>query len=305
MWGNHYSSLLNSSKDTSSKDFVINTINSSISNISDFSVSDLMDGVKNLKDSKASVNLCAEHLKNAHESIFVISSMLFNTMILHNFLPESMMNTIIVPILKDKNGDIQDCDNYRPLALTCIFSKLFEFVILHRYRDLFNTSCNQFGFKQNISTDMCFLALKETISYYKCNNTPIFSCFLDASKAFDKVNHWHLFKKLLDRKLPCIIVRILIYLYSYQSLSVRWGGCFSTPFRVQNGVPQGRILSPSFFNLYMDGLSLRLNCTRLGCSMYDRLINHLFYADDAVILATSPYVLQKLLNICAQYADEF
>ena len=84
-----------------------------------------------------------------------------------------------------------------------------------------------------------------------------------------------------------------------------FGGCFSTPFRVINGVPQGRILSPSFFNLYMDGLSLRLNCTRLGCSMYDRLINHLFYADDAVILATSPYVLQKLLDICAQYADEF
>ena len=60
-------------------------------------------------------------------------------MLVHNFLPPSMLDTVITPLIKDKNGDIQDKNNYRPLALTSILSKLLELVILHKYENLFWT----------------------------------------------------------------------------------------------------------------------------------------------------------------------
>ena len=185
--------------------------------------------------------------------------MLLNSMFIHNFIPENMLDTIIVPLIKDKNEDLQDVNNYRPLALTSILSKLLEFLILNMYSHLLKTTCNQFGFKKKSSTDLCILSLRETINYFKTNNTPIFICFLDASKAFDKLNHWHLFRKLLDRGMPPIIIRLLLYLYIRQSYSVKWGGCYSNRFFVTNGAPQGRICSPIFFNVYMNDLSLKLN----------------------------------------------
>ena len=80
--------------------------------------------------------------------------------------------------------------------------------IIELYLD---THDNQFGFKKQHSTDMCIFTLKNVIKYYTRQNTPVFSCFLDASKAFDRVNHWKLFRKLIIRKVPLMIVRMLIF----------------------------------------------------------------------------------------------
>ena len=61
---------------------------------------------------------------------------------------------------------------------------------------------------------------------------------------------------------------------------IRWGNTFSTKFLVTNGVKQGGILSPCFFNVYMNTLSLSLNSSGIGGSLGDNIINHLCYADD-------------------------
>ena len=136
-------------------------------------------------------------------------------------------------------------------------------------------------------------------------NSPVYLCLLDASKAFDKLNHWHLFSKLIDRKLPCIIVRILFALYRCQRFVVQWCGIMSEPFFASNGAPQGRILSPCFFNLYMDELSIKLNNSNTGCHINDICVNHMFYADDSVLIAPTPRAIQKLLDICSEYANTY
>ena len=51
------------------------------------------------------------------------------------------------------------------------------------------------------------------IKYYTRQNSPVYTCFLDASKAFDRINHWTLFKKLIDCNVPLLIVRILVFWY--------------------------------------------------------------------------------------------
>lgn len=125
---------------------------------------------------------------------------------------------------------------------------------------------------------------------------------MDSSKAFDRVNFWHLFRKLLDRGLPDIIVRFLMYWFIHQQFRVRWCYVLSEPFTSSNGVRQGGILSPLLFNLYMDDLSRDLKNANVGCYMNSECINHLFYADDSVLLAPSPSALQQLIDTCASYA---
>ncbi len=84
-----------------------------------------------------------------------------------------------MPIIKDKAGKINSLDNYRPIALSSILSKVLERFVL--------TSDNQFGFKPKHGTDMCIFALKEILDLYNRHNFTIFMCFIDASKAFDHI----------------------------------------------------------------------------------------------------------------------
>ena len=306
MWKDHFEGILNSSTDVSKKNSVLNTVSTGDLSFERFTVSDVMNGIKSVKNGKASGldNLYGEHFKYAHDKISVLLSIVFNCMVIHNYLPSSLLDTIIVPLLKDKHGDVTDKDNYRPLALTCVASKVFEFLILHRYNDLLITTANQFGFKDKLSTDLCIFSMKQIIEYYNMYNTPIFVCFLDASKAFDKINHWNLFYKLLERKFPCIIVRLLMMWYDSQSYVIQWSSYLSEPFHVTNGVPQGRILSPSFFNVYMNDLSVILNSSGTGCNINGVISNHMFYADDSVLLAPSTKSLQSLLNLCFEYGND-
>ncbi len=90
--------------------------------------------------------------------------------------------------------------------------------------------------------------------------------------------------------------------YCTQQFFVRWGNVFSFPFSASNGVRQGGILSPLFFNLYMDDISNTLNSCQQGCTVNGVSINHLIYADDMVLLAPSAHALQLLLNHCDTYA---
>ena len=250
-------------------------------------------------------NLSSEHFIYAYDNLCVLLCLLFNSMICHNHLPEKFMNTVLVPILKDSKGDISDCNNYRPISITCIMSKILESVILVKYKALLCSTDNQFGFKSKHSTDHCILVMKEVIDFYTSHSSPVYICFMDASKAFDRVNHSHLFKKLLDRGFPAIIVRLLATWYSSQSLVVKWSNFLSKPFNVTNGVRQGGILSPVFYNLYIDELSLKLTQLGVGCKFNNTILNHLFYADDTVLMASSPAALQNLISTCEQYGKCF
>ena len=73
----------------------------------------------------------------------------------HGYLPPAMIKTTIVPIVKTKCGNISESNNYRPIALATIISKLFESVLLLKCEDYLSTCSNQFGFKKGHSTDLC------------------------------------------------------------------------------------------------------------------------------------------------------
>ena len=83
----------------------------------------------------------------------------------------------------------------------------------------------------------------------------------------------------------------------------RSGSTCSTSFCVTNGVKQGGSILPMLFNLYMDDLSVKLNCTGIGGYIRTSFINHLCYADDLCLISLSSSGMQHLLNICKEYAS--
>ena len=145
------------------------------------------------------------------------------------------MKTAIVPIIKNKTGDTSDKNNYRPIALVTACSKIFEFCILSIIENYICAHDHQFGFKKQHATDMCIYTVKSVIKYYTRQNSPVYTFFFDASKAFDRISHWILFKKLIACNTPLLIVRMLMFWYQRQSICVKWDKKASEYFII-NGV---------------------------------------------------------------------
>ena len=210
-------------------------------------------------------------------------------------MPGCIRDCITTPILKG-NKDPSCSQNYCPIALASSLSKILERLILHKYSTYFFSSPLQFGFKSGYSTTLCTGVVKNIVSRYINRGSSVLGCFLDASKAFDLVNHEVLFQKLLKRGLPLPVVRFLSSWYHDQQMRVRWEQSLSSSFGVSNGVRQGSVLSPVLFSVYLDELLDMLSDSNVGCYWGGHFAGAVCYADDIVLLAPSASALRRMLS---------
>jgi hypothetical protein len=269
--------------------------------------SDVMAAISklNLHKSDGNSSLSSDHFVYAGRDLSVHISFLFSAIICHGSVPRDFVTSTIIPIPKKRNGNLSDSDNFRGIALSSVFGKIFDNLILSKYRDKLCTSDLQFGFKQKSSTSMCSMVLKETISYYVSNHSNVFCTFLDASKAFDRVNYIKLFNLLIKRGLPACIIRALINMYTGHLIRISWAGVVSDYFAALNGVKQGGVVSPVLFCIYMDDLLLSLSRSGVGCYIGLSFVGAIAYADDIVLISPTPFAMRKLLSICDSFALEF
>ena len=120
------------------------------------STNEVVLAVQALGPNKASGldGIVAEHLLYCSERWCTMLAMFLSGLFVHEFLPDSMLAVVLVPIIKDKTGRIDRIDNYRPTALASV-SKVVERILLDRISHFLETCPNQFGFKRNIGTDTC------------------------------------------------------------------------------------------------------------------------------------------------------
>ena len=133
-----------------------------------------------------------------------------------------------------------------------------------------------------IATNFTHIAALSTASHVTNGGTVNF-CALDITKAFDRMNHHGLFVKLMRRHVPVTLLAVLEYWLSICFTYVNWNFTFSDVFKLNAGVRQGGVLSPSLFALFIDDVIEYVHSQNVGCM--NNLVNAsiILYADDILL----------------------
>ena len=221
-------------------------------------------------------------IKMAADVIAPILAKIFNLCISQQIFPSTLKTACVIPI--HKKGDETCCNNFRPISLISPFSKIFERCLLAQLTSFFTSNSlinpNQFGFRENTSTEIAVSKIYDEYVHNIEAKEITCSVFLDISKAFDTVNHSLLIQKLDHygiRGLPLEILKsYLSNRHQYTSIS----GHFSSCLPVISGVPQGSVLGPFLFTVFINDLPLITNMSTT------------LFADDACLSYSHSSTLQ-------------
>jgi Reverse transcriptase (RNA-dependent DNA polymerase) len=245
--------------------------------------------------------LTINHFLYAHPVLFLLLKILFNVMITSGVAPDRFGNSVIFPIVKSFNKSIDDVGNYRPISIIPFIAKIFEACMQSTIDKLLSFHNNQFGFVKDGGCSKAIFTFSSCVRYFTERLSNVYFCSLDATKAFDRVNHFYLFNCMIERGFPSGLINVFKSWFRNMHSCVSWNNARSQFFEVRSGVPQGSILGGKFFNMLLDKLLCTLDSSGFGCYINSVFAGALAYADDLIIMSSSVVHLQKMLDMCNRF----
>lgn len=231
---------------------------------------------KQLNDTRAcgSDDIPLRFLKDALQIIIFYVTIIVNTSIVTGLYPNSWKYPYVIPF--HKNGDEEDVNNFRPISLLPIISKILEKIVANQLMSFLESnqllSNCQHGFRSRLSTETALIKVTEKLYSNMENKKISLLILLDLSKAFDSISHEILLNKFEKLRIDPFWFRD--YLQNRKQ-AVRLSSNLSSALNVEYGVPQGSIMGPNLFNIHVDDMS-----------KYFRDCTLVQYADDSQIILT-------------------
>ena len=159
---------------------------------------------------------------------------------MHAHVSNILLLATLIPIPKDRLGDLSSSNNYRSIAISSLILKIFDWIIILLFEESLGLDDFQFSYQKNCSTTHVHL---DGNRGYQYNGA--------WTKAFDMVRHSVLFGKMMNQKFSAIFTRLLMRMYTLQYANVCWNVKRARRFKIKNGVKQGAVLSAILYYIYM------------------------------------------------------
>ena len=217
-------------------------------------------------------------LKTVLAQISEILTRIFNISLITGSFFTSLKTAKVIPVFKNK-GSPHDVNNYRPISLLSNIDKIFEKLIKSRLVDFLDENKiifkNQFGFRNKHSTTHALINLTEQIRTNLDKGLYTCGVFIDLQKAFDTVDHAILLSKLHHYGVRGLSNQWFRSYLSNRQQYVYVSGCDSSKRPVSHGVPQGSVLGPLLFLIYINDLHYAIQNSKTN-----------LFADDTCLLSS-------------------
>ena len=225
-----------------------------------------------------------------------------------------------VSLLPKPTSEKRRLSTYRPLTISSVLYRTFARIVCKEIQNWMESTGTigemQFGFRKDRRGEDCMFILTSAIEIARHEKTGLITCFLDCTKAYDRIDRNRLWRVLEEKNMPKPILELIKLLYTDNEVTLQYGEHKSKPIKTEKGLRQGCPLSPILFILYISGLEERIK--RTGAGFEVRLPGNIFnlrqkksfpiggilFADDLVLIGRSRREMEILLDVTSKFGDD-